>query len=441
MPPDQERTLHDLRAGLTDATPEAADALREAGLDPRRLAIHQFGRRDARYAIQQPWARRLGTGVMIWILLEIFEARLPAWIVALGSLVAGLLFIQTACDAFITSTERMAARLGWDHYVAGTVAEMLSTLPEFVVIAFVIPISPLTAFVIALITIYNNAFVFSVYSFFLPKDQQGKFLMPAPITEAGTQILIAGAAIGLSLGLVMIAFNGDDHPKDSFHAVDLIAIGFVLLSVFGVYVYKLVSSYAKEESLVADSLSLTPEAVAERKALVYAHVHESSWALICALFLAGVVGAVMGGERVAHFAHTAVDDLGLNNILTALILAIFAGMSEYVILWKSHRKGDYGIALANAFGGITQVMFLVLPYTLIAIGIYQQWINPGHPEVPIDFSLSNVFLLLFLFPTFFVLIELLEEDHTLGILDTTIMTAIFALLIVLMVTYGASAPA
>lgn len=440
MAPDEEHVPDELRTGLAEATPEAADALREVGLDPERLSIHQFGRADARYAVQQPWARRVAIGVLLWIGLELLEARLPASILAMGSLIAGLLFIQTACDAFITSTERMAARLGWDHYVAGTVAEMLSTLPEFVVIAFVIPVSPLTAFVIALITIYNNAFVFSVYSFFLPKDRQGKFLMPAPITEAGTQILVAGAAIGLSLGLVMIAFNGSHHPKDSFHAGDLIAIGVVLLCVFVVYVYKLVTSYAQEESLVADSLSLTPEAVEARKALVYAHVHESSWTLIGALFLAGIAGAVLGGERVAHFAHTAVDDLGVNSILTALILAIFAGMSEYVILWKSHRKGDYGIALANAFGGITQVMFLVLPYTLIAIGIYQQWIDPSHPDVPIDFALSNVFLLLFLFPTFFVLIELLEEDHTLGILDTTIMTAIFALLIVLMVTYGADIP-
>ncbi len=435
---EEGRGAAPLRAGLAETTPEVEGALREVGLDPARLSIHEFGRRNARHAIQQPWARRVGAGILLWIGLEVFEARLPVWILTLGSLIAGLLFIQTACDAFITSTERMAARLRWDHYVAGTVAEILSTLPEFVVIAFVIPISPLTAFVIALITIYNNAFVFSVYSFFLPKDQQGKFLMPAPITEAGTQILIAGAAIGLILGLVMIAFNGDHHPKDSFHAADLIAIGLVLLIVFGVYVYKLVGSYAKEESVVADSLALSPEALAERKALVYAHVHESSWMLIVGLFLAGVAGAVLGGERVAHFAHAAIDDLGLNSILTALILAIFAGMSEYVILWKSHRKGDYGIALANAFGGITQVMFLVLPYTLIAIGIYQQWINPSHPHVPIDFSLSNIFLLLFLFPTFFVLIELLEEDHTLGILDTTIMTAIFAMLIVLMVSYGAS---
>jgi hypothetical protein len=51
-------------------------------------------------------------------------------------------------------------------------------------------------------------------------------------------------------------------------------------------------------------------------------------------------------------------------------------------------------------------------------------------------GLWKIFLLFFLFPTFFVLIELLEEDHILGILDTTIMTAIFAVLLALLVTYG-----
>ena len=45
-------------------------------------------------------------------------------------------------------------------------------------------------------------------------------------------------------------------------------------------------------------------------------------------------------------------------------------------------------------------------------------------------------LLLFLFPMMFVLVELLEEDHTLGILDTTIMVAIFLLLITLLLSYG-----
>jgi hypothetical protein len=122
-----------------------------------------------------------------------------------------------------------------------------------------------------------------------------------------------------------------------------------------------------------------------------------------------------------------------------MILAIFAGMSEYVILWQSHRKQEYGIALANAFGGITQVMFLVLPYTLLGIAVYQSFINPSHSDLPLEFSLSNILLLLFLFPTFYTLSSLLEEDHTLGNLDTIIMAGIFLFLIVLLATYGGNA--
>ena len=168
-------------------------------------------------------------------------------------------------------------------------------------------------------------------------------------------------------------------------------------------------------------------------------MHESSWVLIGGYLAVGVVGAALGGEQVAEFAQIAIQDLQMNHLVTALALAGFAGMSEYVILWQSHRRGEYGIALANSFGGITQVMFMVLPFTLIAIGCYQAWINPDHPELPLLFSFSNMLLLLFLFPMLFVLVELLEEDHTLGVLDTTIMVAIFLLLIALLLSYGAHA--
>jgi Ca2+/Na+ antiporter len=299
----------------------------------------------------------------------------------------------------------------------------------------------LAAFVIALITIYNNALVFSLYSFFLPKDKEGKFLMPKPITEAGTQILIAGAAIGLTLGLVLLALSSNEIQKTSFDPVDLTVVGVTLLIIFSVYVYKLVHNYSEEEEEVAETLGLTEQQIEQRRALVYQNVKRSSMSVIVAIFAAGVIGAFIGGERVAHFADASIKGLDLNPILTALVLALFAGMSEYVILWKSHRKREYGIALANAFGGITQVMYLVLPVTLLSIAFYQSFVNPSHEELPIQFTLSNVLLLIFLAPTFFVLAELLEEDHTLSILDTTIMTAILFLLILLLVTYGANGDA
>ena len=112
-------------------------------------------------------------------------------------------------------------------------------------------------------------------------------------------------------------------------------------------------------------------------------------------------------------------------------------MSEYVILYTSHRKKEYGIALANAFGGITQVTFLVFPFTLMAIAIYQLAINSCHPDLPLSFSISKTLLLVFLFPTFYTLTALIEEDHTFGILDTTIMTCVVLMLLLILIGYGA----
>ncbi|MGB5425707.1 MAG: hypothetical protein WBN95_02870 [Gammaproteobacteria bacterium] len=166
----------------------------------------------------------------------------------------------------------------------------------------------------------------------------------------------------------------------TFYTIDLIIISAILSTIFGVYLYKLVVNYASEERAVRETLNLSQEDVEQRLALIYKNVTISPWPVIALFLVVGVCGAITGGERVAEFAKIAIKGLGLNNILTALILAVFAGMSEYVILWKSHRKKEYGIALATAFGGITQVMFLVLPFTLLSTAIYQGRIITACPS-------------------------------------------------------------
>jgi len=430
------------RAGLPGADSGIEEPLRQAGIDPDRLSIIKFGQQThAQASGLRPWIKRLIVGIVLWLVfltMEVGEFMPNSFIHAALSLVIGLIILQVACQALLKASEKLAARLHWNHYVAGTVAEILSTTPELVVIAFVIPVSPLIAFIITLITIYNNALVFSFYSFFLPKDKQGKFLMPLPITEAGTQILIGGGAMGLILGLVMMAFTSDSPTKNSFLPVDLFTISVFLLTIFVFYTYKLITAYAQEEDVVRESLGMTGKDIEKRLAIVYEDVTENSIGRIAGLLLIGVIGALIGGEQVSEFAEAMVKELDVNPILTALILAVFAGMSEYVILWQSHQKKEYGIALANAFGGITQVMFMVFPFTLLSIAFYQQFINPAHGDFPISFSLSNIFLLIFLFPTFYTLSSLLEEDHTMGVLDTVIMTSIFLFLILLMVSYGTS---
>jgi len=414
--------------------------LAHAGLDPHRHATRLFGMpAHLLWRGYPPWMRLLIVAIVLWAAVVPLEAsgfELPPVFRSVLALVIGLLFIEVACEALVTATERLAARRLWDHYVAGTVAEIVATLPELVVICFVIPVSPLAALVIALVTIYNNALVFSVYSYFLPKDQKGRFLMPAAITEAGTQLLIAGAGIGSVIGLVMLVFSTGGHSKQAFVALDLAVLAVIMLCVFGVYLSRLIRGYASDEARLHDALALDTDEIEARRAHAYDQVRRTTLAHIVFLFVVGALFAFVGGERVSEFARTAIDELDLNPIAAAVCLAAFAGMSEYVILWRAHRRKQYGIALANAFGGITQVMFLVLPFTLLAIAGYQGVLAIEHVDLPLAFTPTNVLLFVLLFPTFYVLIALIEEDHTLGALDTITMVAIFTLVILILVGYG-----
>lgn len=438
---EHKGSTHIATAGLPEAAPVVDEALRKRGIDPDRLSVLKLGT-IYRFRAAPPWLQRLLIGFALMAIHNYMgrDASGPALIFLAGiQLASGLIILMAACEVLVTATERMAARLHWNHYSAGTLAEILSTIPELVVIAFIIPISPSMAFVIALITIYNNALVFSLYSYFLPKDKHGKFLMPIPITEAGTQVLIGGGAMGLILGLVMLTFKASGQAKNSFSYLDLAFISFILLTIFAVYLYKLITSYAKEEAAVREHLYMSDNDIEQRLDIVYENIKPTSRVRIFLLFIIGALGAFFGGHQVSGFAEFMLSGIQFNPILTAFILAGFAGMSEYVILWQSHRKQEYGIALANAFGGITQVMFLVFPYTLLCIALYQSFLDPGHPDLPLEFSVPHVLLLLYLFPTFYTLSSLIEEDHTLGILDTVIMASIFLFLIVLLATHGGSA--
>ena len=427
-------------AGLPGAAPKVKESLLDAGIDSARLSILHLGQPPKKLKYKAPgWVYRMSLGYFLWLvlfLLDQFSVPLPIYIDALLSLVVGLLIVQVACQVLVKATEQFAARMRWTHYIAGTAAEILSTLPECVVIAFLVMVDPLTAFLVAIVTIYNNALVFSIYSYFLPRDQHGKFLMPKPITDSGTQILIAGGMLGLIMGLIMLTFSLGGHPKHAFEPVDLVVISVLLLCIFVVYIYKIVRDQEEEEEEVQTVLELTEEEVELRHDLVFKHVEKNSFLFIFALLLLGILGAFLGGERVAVFASLAIDGLGLSGVVAAIILAGFAGMSEYVILWTSHRKKEYGIALANAFGGIAQVLFLIVPFTFLAIAYYQVFVNPVHPDLPIGFSVTHILLLVFLFPTLHTLATLLQNDHTMDILDTMIMFTIVGLLLLLLVAYG-----
>lgn len=412
-----------LRTALERVVAERRDGVRSSLPSPRFWTATALRAMEARKDLHG-WQIWMGVGLLMWLALQL--AGGASWIaaneeaVAGLELVAGLLILQGACEAFVTGVERLGARLRWDGFISGTVGSLLSTLPEFVVIAFLVRVEPLAAVITAIVTIFNNALAFSVYSFFLPKNRLGVYAMPRSLTTAGGEILISGAATALIVGVVMLVLKVGE-ARDSLVGADLIAIGVVLLAIYGWYVQSLLKYYAEgnddEESVPPDPARLG---------------HHTSWLAIGTMFSLGLIGSYAGGESIGGFAETALTQLGLPTIPTAAALAFFAGISEYIIVWKSHQRGELGIALSNVFGGMTQVMFLLLPFTMILLGVLG--LATGDAQYVFPITPATLLLMLLLFPLFYALHQFVEQEKALSNLDGAAMTGIYLLLLYFLFT-------
>ena len=406
---------------------------RAAGVAPAPLPSRQFWVATALHAIEarsrgiKVWQAVMAVGFALWLLLFLHDRGmalpLPTGMVTVVRLLTGLLILQGACEAFLLGVERLGARLRWDGFIAGTIGSLLSTLPEFVVIAFLVSVDPFAAFVTGAVTVFNNALIFSLYSFFLPKDRTGAYAMPRSVTAAGGELLIAGGAIALIVGLVMIisyagATEGVVAELDRF---DVIGVATILIVTFVYYVYTLMQYYSEG---LNDRESVPPDP----RPLGYSTALPG----ILSMFGLGVAGAYCGGEAIGGFAESALSGLGWPAVPTAAMLAFFAGISEIIIVYKSHRRGELGVALSNAFGGLTQVMFLLLPFSLLMIGILG--ILGGGAAYAVPINVTTMLLMVLLFPVFYALHQYLVQEKQLTNLDAVGMTGIYLLLLYFLFT-------
>ncbi len=382
---------------------------------------------EARYRGIRTWQAMMMVGLVLWVfhlinlVFPMINEELYHVPMAFMQFIAGLLILQGSCEAFVTGVERLGARRRWDGFISGTVGSLLSTLPEFVVIIFLIRIDPLAAFVTAVVTIFNNALAFSVYSFFLPKDRKGCYTMPRSLTIAGGELLIAGAAITLIVGVAMMIVRVEG-ARTQFQGMDLLLVGTILMAIYGYYVHTLVRYYA-EGLDDKDSMPPDPERLG----------HDTSWQAIWSMFALGIIGAYCGGESIGAFAETMLVGLHLPTIPTSAGLAFFAGISEYIIVYKSHQRGELGIALSNVFGGLTQVMFMLLPFSMVVIGLLGYLSSGDFYAIPINITTS--LLVLLLFPLFYTLHQHIQQEKNLSNMDAVGMTGVYVLLLYFLFTY------
>ncbi|MFQ5833094.1 MAG: hypothetical protein ACE5H4_10355 [Candidatus Thorarchaeota archaeon] len=360
--------------------------------------------------------------------LEAIGLQFPSNVVAGVELVGGVLVIGGSAEAFVLSVEGISYNMNMTDYVSGIYASLAATIPELSIITFLLLAEQFEmAWVLALATIFVNSLVFAVYTLILPKDEQGNFRLPDAIMWVGSDMLNMGSVISLSVGFSMLmvfvfALTNPQLPT-SLDAGELFVFGGCLVAVFIAYLYRITKYYGKCDPSSDDrylACEITRERMPRQTVVVY---------LVMASF-----GALIGGEALSSFATFTTDTIGLSFIHAALLLAVFAGAPEYIIVTSSHMKDEIEIALSNAFGGIVQVFFVIFGFTLIASGIIGPLLGVTSGLIPID--LFSVLLLVFAFPSMFILRIMITDDAHINALESIAMIAVFLMMLYILLVYG-----
>jgi Ca2+/Na+ antiporter len=244
-------------------------------------------------------------------------------------------------------------------------------------------------------------------------------------------LLTMGSVISLSVALSMILVHvfpltaGNVLIPQFLDSGELILFGICLLVVFAAYLYRITKYYGK-----CDPTSDDPAEACEIK-----HDVMPKKALGITLLFA-VIGAALGGEALSSFGHFAINTLELPIIYAALLLVVFGGTPEYIIVASSHRKEQLEVALSNAFGGIVQVFFVIFGFTMLMSGVlgFFDPVAQGANIVPIE--LYSVVLLIFAFPTMFILRAMITDDAKINALESVSMIAVFVMMLYILLFYG-----
>jgi hypothetical protein len=364
----------------------------------------------------------------------------PTWLHAIALGLGGLAVVFGSCEAMIKSVEGVGRRVGWNPFVAGTMAGLASNIPELVMLGFVLAAAPRVGFIVTCLTLHVGALAFGLYSGFLPRDTTGHARLPEPLVKISTDLFAAAAGVFLGAGLVMMmlkSFGAGDHGGEGLGVLDLAVIGAALLSVQVVATLELVRRFsgkgpasgpssddADGGATVADDADAAP-----------------GWGSIAGYGAVGLVASVVGGHAVGDFADILVEGLaarGYAEMVGALLLSVFASAGAFAMIVTSHRKRMYDVALASAAGQVSQVPFVVLPVAMLLLaGLATAGVVPiasSGAVLPIDLETTSVMVLAF--PPMLLLWKAVQDDGQVSWVETAAMVCVFGINIFLLAVHG-----
>jgi len=381
------------------------------------------------------WIKLIAGGGIVVVAATVARPWLQGdlvWLCALALGGGGLAVVFGSCEAMIKSVDGVGARLGWNPFVAGTMAGLASNVPELVMLGFVLAAEPRIGFVVTCLTLHVGALVFGLYSGFLPRDVTGHARLPEPLVKVTTDLFAAAAGVFLGTGLIMLllrVFAAGKHQGAGLGIADLSVLGCALLAVQVVATVELVKRFSGK---AAPEPAGPPPSAARPP---------PSTAAIAGFGAVGLAGSVVGGHAVGDFADILVTGLALRGVpemVGALLLSVFASSGALAMIVTSHQKKLYDVALASAAGQVSQVPFVVLPVAMLMLAVMAAAgvipTGASGAVLPIDLETTSVMLLAF--PPMLLLNKAVQDDGQVSWVETAAMVCVFAVVLYLLAVHG-----
>jgi hypothetical protein len=377
------------------------------------------------------WIKKLVVGGVLVAAGMLGHGVMPTWLHGALLGLGGLAVVFGSCETMIKSVEGIGRRLGWNPFVAGTMAGLASNVPELVMLGFVLAAAPRVGFIVTCLTLHVGALVLGIYSGFLPRDDTGHARLPEPLVKINTDLFAAAAGVFLGAGLVMImlsTFHAGDHGGEGLGILDLAVIGTALLLVQVVATVELVRRFSGGDEGDQASGSADADPL-------------PGWGPLAGYGAIGLVASVVGGHAVGDFADLLVEGLaarGYAEMVGALLLSVFASAGAFAMIITSHSRRMYDVALASAAGQVSQVPFVVLPVAMILLAVLAATgVIPTAASgavLPIDLETTSVVVLAF--PPMLLLWKAIQDDGKVNIVETAAMVCVFGIVVFLLAVHG-----
>lgn len=374
------------------------------------------------------WIKMLVGGGAVVAAGTFFIPHDLTWVRGAALGLGGLAVVFGSCEAMIRSVNGIGARVGWNPFVAGTMAGLASNIPELVMLGFVLAAEPRVGFIVTCLTLHIGALVFGLYSGFLPRDPTGHARLPEPLVKVNTDLFAAAAGVFLGTGLIMLlmrVFRAGTHQGEGLGVADLSVLGVLLLFVQVVATIELVRRFSGGP----EEKSAEPKAPAP------------SLGAIAGFGAIGLAASVVGGHAVGDFADILVSGLakrGVPEMVGALLLSLFASSGALAMIITSHTKKLYDVALASAAGQVSQVPFVVLPVAMLLLAVMSKLgviaTGASGAVLPIDLETTSVMLLAF--PPMLLLFKAVQDDGQVSWVETAAMICVFAVVLYLLALHG-----